>query len=346
VTTHELPGQAAGVDLAPLRQWLAVHVPDFVPTAANQIAGGHSNITVRLSDDDGNDLVLRRPPLHSVLATAHDMGREYRLISAFVPTPLPVPRTVAYCPDDDVIGAPFYVMEYVRGLVLHDHEAARQLAEPDRRTAALSFIDALVELHAADVDEIGLGDLARREAYIARQLKRWHSQYEQSRTSDDATVDRAHELLAARIPEQREATVVHGDFRLGNCIVAEDGPVRAVLDWEICTLGDPLADIGYVMATWPQNEVEAAPFPDAPSLVDGFPKRDLLLARYADRSGRDVSSVAFYVAFSYFRLACIIQGVYSRALGGAQGDTDDDVDAFRVRAESSARLAEELAAAL
>jgi aminoglycoside phosphotransferase (APT) family kinase protein len=344
--TQELPGEAAGVDLPPLRAWFATHVPDFVPETASQIAGGHSNITVRLSSPDGRDLVLRRPPLHSVLATAHDMGREYRLISAFGPTPLPVPRTLAYCPDDDVIGAPFFVMEYVHGLVLHDHEVAHQLAEPDREKAALSFVDALAELHAADVDEIGLGDLARRDEYIARQLKRWHAQYEHSRTSDDTTVDRAHELLAARIPTQLESTVVHGDFRLGNCIVDEHGAVLAVLDWEICTLGDPLADVGYVMATWPENEVEAAPFPDAPSLVAGFPKRDVLLTRYAERSGRDVSSVAFYVAFSYFRLACIIQGVYSRALGGAQGDTDDDVEQFRIRSESSARLAEELATAL
>ncbi len=344
--TQELPGDAAGVDLPPLREWFATHVPDFVPDTAVQIAGGHSNITVRLSSADGRDLVLRRPPLHSVLATAHDMGREYRLISAFVPTPLPVPRTVAYCPDDDVIGAPFYIMEYVRGLVLHDHEVAQQLSEGDRKKAALSFIDALVELHAADVDEIGLGDLAKREEYIARQLKRWYAQYEHSRTSDDETVERAHALLSARIPAQRESTVVHGDFRMGNCIVSEQGEVRAVLDWEICTLGDPLADVGYVMATWPENEVEAAPFPDAPSLVPGFPKRAVLLDRYAARSGRDVSEVAFYVAFSYFRLACIIQGVYSRALGGAQGDTDDDVDLFRTRSESSARLAEELAAAL
>jgi aminoglycoside phosphotransferase (APT) family kinase protein len=237
-------------------------------------------------------------------------------------------------------------MEFVRGLVMHNHEMARHLAEAHRYTAAMSFIEALAELHAADVDEIGLGDLARRDEYIARQLKRWHSQYEQSRTSDDRTVDRAHELLAARIPPQRESTVVHGDFRLGNCIVSEQGQVQAVLDWEICTLGDPLADVGYVMATWPENEIEAAPFPDSPSLVAGFPKRDVLLERYAERSGRDVSGIDFYVAFSYFRLACIIQGVYARALGGAQGDTDDDVDQFRIRSESSGHLAEERAAAL
>jgi aminoglycoside phosphotransferase (APT) family kinase protein len=344
--TQDLPGDAAGVDLPRLRAWCATNVPEFVPEAAVQIAGGHSNITVRITDAQGNHLVLRRPPLHSVLATAHDMGREYRLISAFGPTPLPVPRAVAYCPTDDVIGAPFFLMEFVPGLVLHDQETARLLDPAARPVAAQSFADALAALHGADVDEIGLGDLAKRGEYIARQLRRWHGQYEQSRTSDDPTVDRAHDLLAAKIPTQRESTVVHGDFRLGNCIVGDDGKVRAVLDWEICTLGDPLADVGYVMATWPETEAEAAPFPHSPSLVDGFPPRAVLLDRYAQQSGRDVADVAFYVAFSYFRLACIIQGVYSRALGGAQGDTDDDVEEFRVRSESSARLAEQHAAAL
>jgi aminoglycoside phosphotransferase (APT) family kinase protein len=335
-----------GIDLPALRAWFADHVPEFVPVRAAQIAGGYSNITVRLSDADDRDVVLRRPPLHGVLATAHDMAREFRLISAFVPTPLPVPRTIAHCADPAVIGAPFYVMEFVQGLVLHDGDAARGLPEPARHAAALSLVDALVELHAADVDEIGLGDLARRDGYIERQLKRWRAQYDQVRTSDDTAVDRIHDLLASRIPAQREATVVHGDFRLGNCIVGPTGDVRAVLDWELCTLGDPLADVGYVLATWPENESEAAALPASPSLVPGFPSRDVLLARYAERSGRDVATVGFYVAFSLFRMACIIEGVYARASKGAQGQADDDVDRYRVQADASARLAEELVTAL
>jgi aminoglycoside phosphotransferase (APT) family kinase protein len=347
VSAHEIRGTAAGVDLPALRAWCTDNVPDFVPAEAVQIAGGHSNITVRVSDEDGRDIVLRRPPLHSVLATAHDMGREYRLISAFGPTPLPVPRTIAYCATDDVIGAPFYLMEFVYGIVLHDnHIAEHALDEAARHHVGMSFMDALSELHGADIDEIGLGDLAKREDYIARQLKRWHGQYQQSRTTDDDTIDRVHDLLAARIPPQRDSTVVHGDFRLGNCIVGDDGEIRAVLDWEICTLGDPLADIGFVLASWPESTGEVAPFPDSPSIVPGFPTREELLARYAERSGRDVSDVDYYVAFSYFRLACIIQGVYSRALGGAQGDTGDDVEVFRRRAENSARRAAELAARL
>jgi aminoglycoside phosphotransferase (APT) family kinase protein len=277
--------------------------------------------------------------LHTVLATAHDMGREYRLISAFGPTPLPVPAAVAYCPDDDVIGAPFFVMEHVPGLVLHDQEAARRIPEDRRRHAVLSFIDALAELHRADIDEIGLSDLARREGYIARQLKRWHAQYRQSHVGENDSVDRAHDLLAARIPEQRWTTVVHGDFRMGNCILSPQGEVRAVLDWEISTLGDPLADVGYVLATWPETEEEAVAFPETPSLVEGFPGRSVLLDRYAERSGRDLSAIGFYLAFSYFRAACITQGVYARALGGAQGSRDDHVERWGRQAQACARLA-------
>ena len=222
-SSWELPGEAAGVDLPALRKWFATHVPDFVPESATQIAGGHSNITVRLSDAGGRDVVLRRPPLHSVLATAHDMGREYRLISAFVPTPLPVPRTLAYCPEDDVIGAPFYIMEYVDGLVLHDHEVARDSSPKPASRARRPLVHRRAGRAARGRRRrVGLGDLAKREEYIARQLKRWYAQYEHSRTSDDRPSSAAHGCCGA-IPAQREATVVHGDFRLGNCIVERAG---------------------------------------------------------------------------------------------------------------------------
>ncbi len=339
------PKPTPGVDLGRLQVWFASHVAGFEPVEAVQIAGGHSNITVLLTGVDGRHLVLRRPPLHSVLATAHDMGREYRLISALGPTPVPVPLAIASCPDPDVIGAPFYVMEHVEGLVMHDHEAARQLPDARRLDAALSFVDALVELHQADIDEIGLGDLARRDEYIARQLKRWYAQYQQSASDPDVRIDHAHDILAARIPEQQGAAVVHGDFRLGNCIVGPDGTVRAVLDWEVCTLGDPLADVGYVLATWPENEDESGPFPDAPSLVEGFPPRAVLLERYADRTGRDLAPILFYVAFSHFRAACITQGVYARMRGGAQGIAAD-LEQWRARALASVDLAARYAAAL
>ena len=344
--TEELPGDAAGVDLPPLREWFATHVPDFVPDTAVQIAGGHSNITVRLSSADGRDLVLRRPPLHSVLATAHDMGREYRLISAFVPTPLPVPRTLAYCPDDDVIGAPFYIMEYVDGLVLHNHEVAQQLSEGDREKAALSFIDALVELHAADVDEIGLGDLAKREEYIARQLKRWYAQYEHSRTSDDETVERGTRCsrrASPRSASRRSCTATSGWATASSASRATCGPCSTGRSVRSATRSPTSG------TSWRPGRRTRSRLRPSPMRPRSCPaSRSARCSSTATRPGRVVTCrrSRFYVAFSYFRLACIIQGVYSRALGGAQGDTDDDVDLFRTRSESSARLAEELAGAL
>jgi aminoglycoside phosphotransferase (APT) family kinase protein len=311
------------------------------------IVGGQSNITARMTDADGREFVLRRPPLHGVLPTAHDMGREHRIIHALGPTPVPVPDAMAYCDDPDVIGAPFYVMSYVAGIVLNDIETAEsELDEPARARAGLSLVDALVALHAVDIDAVGLGDLARRDELIRRQLKRWHTQFEASKTRDLPAVDRVHDALAARIPEQRESTVVHGDFRLGNCVVDTHGDIQAVLDWEICTLGDPRADVGYVLATWAEAGDPLRADDHNPTLAAGFTTRAALLDRYAERSGRDVSDIPFFVAFSFWRLACILEGVLARILAGARGDADVDVDYFRRRVESCALLAEEYASGL
>jgi aminoglycoside phosphotransferase (APT) family kinase protein len=201
-----------------------------------------------------------------------------------------------------------------------------------------------VALHAVDVDDVGLGDLARRDELVARQLKRWHAQFEASKTREVPAVDRVHALLAARIPPQTESTVVHGDFRLGNCIVDHRGDVRAVLDWEICTLGDPRADVGYVLATWAEPGDPLRADDHNPTLAPGFTTRDVLLARYAERSGRDVTAIPYFVAFSFWRLACILEGVLARHLSGARGGEGGvDLDSFRRRVESCAQLAEEYA---
>jgi aminoglycoside phosphotransferase (APT) family kinase protein len=334
-----------GIDLEAFARWAATALPDTTPPfTAEVIVGGQSNITAHVRDADGRDLVVRRPPLHGVLPTAHDMGREHRIISALGPTPVPVPAAWAYCADVDVIGAPFYVMSYVAGIVLNDDTTA--VAELDleaRAHSGESLVDALVELHAVDVDAVGLGDLAKRDELVARQLKRWHAQFEASKTRELPAVDRAHELLAERIPPQTESTVVHGDFRLGNCIVDRAGDVQAVLDWEICTLGDPRADVGYVLATWAEPGDPLRADDHNPTLAPGFTTREALLARYADRSDRDVGEIPYFVAFSFWRLACILEGVLSRHLSGARGDVDVDLDYFRRRVESCAQLAEEYA---
>jgi len=341
-------GAPTGIDLESFARWAGVELPALTPPfRAELIAGGQSNITAHMTDADGRDFVLRRPPLHSVLPTAHDMGREHRIIAALGPTPVPVPDAMAYCADPGVIGAPFYVMSYVAGIVLNDDTtAARELGAVARKHAGSSLVDALVALHAVDVDAVGLGDLDRREELVRRQLKRWHAQFDASKTRDLPAIDRVHDRLAASIPEQTESTVVHGDFRLGNCVVDPQGEIRAVLDWEICTLGDPRADVGYVLATWAEPGDPLRADDHNPTLTPGFTTRAALLERYAARSGRDVAAIPYFVAFSFWRLACILEGVLARILSGARGDGDADVAYFRRRVESCAQLAEEYAAGL
>ncbi|HEY3674283.1 MAG TPA: phosphotransferase family protein [Acidimicrobiia bacterium] len=343
-----MPDVPTGIDLESLSRWAASALPALTPPfTADVIVGGQSNITAHVRDAAGRELVVRRPPLHGVLPTAHDMGREHRIIAALGPTPVPVPEALAYCDDPEVIGAPFYVMSYVEGTVLHDDDTAvGELDLAARAHSGESLVDALVALHAVDVDAVGLGDLARRDELVARQLKRWHAQFEASKTRELPAVDRVHELLSAQIPPQTESTVVHGDFRLGNCIVDHGGDVVAVLDWEICTLGDPRADVGYVLATWAEPGDPLRADDHNPTLAPGFTTRDVLLARYAERSGRDVSEIQYFVAFSFWRLACILEGVLSRLLSGARGEDDVDLDYFRRRVESCAQLAEEYARGL
>jgi len=181
-----------------------------------------------------------------------------------------------------------------------------------------------VRIHATDPDAVGLGDLGRREGYIERQLKRWHSQWEQSAYADITTIDEVHKRLAADIPEQGPAAIVHGDYRLDNCMLADDGSIAAVLDWEICTLGDPLADLGLLLVYWTDPGDDFTALPDAATALDGFPRKADLMARYAEQSGRDVSQVAYFVAFGYWKLACILAGVATRYAAGAMGGTDGE----------------------
>jgi aminoglycoside phosphotransferase (APT) family kinase protein len=283
------------------------------------IAGGHSNLTYRAEDSAGNAYVLRRPPLGHVLESAHDMGREHKIIAALANTDVPVAPTYGLCADASVNGAPFYVMRFVDGLVLNDSTIAKKIAENDRRALGFHVIDVLATLHSFDPDTVGLGDLGRKEAYLARQLNRWTKQWEASKTDEIPAMEETRRLLETRMPQQIGSGIVHGDYRLGNMIVK--GPrIMAVLDWELCTLGDPLADVGYLMNAWASPaEIPSAPGDGAPTAAGGFPARAELCARYENATGRDLSGINYYRAFSHWRLAAIGQGVYKRYLVGAMG---------------------------
>jgi aminoglycoside phosphotransferase (APT) family kinase protein len=312
--------QVDGVDVPKVTAWFDAHVEGVAPPLRfDLIAGGHSNLTFKVTDSNGSAWVLRRPPLGHVLATAHDMSREHRIISALGPTDVPVAPAIGLCIDPAVNGAPFYVMAFVDGLVLRDSTIAQQLTVEQRRTAGLSVADVLAKIHAIDPDAVGLGDLGRTDGYIERQLKRWYGQWNQSKTRELPVVDRVHDALRARIPEQGPAAIVHGDYRLDNCMTNRSGEIEAVLDWELCTLGDPLADVGLLMVYWTEADDDHAALLTAPTTAEGFPGRKEILDRYAEVSGRDLSSVDYYVAFGYWKLACIVEGVYARYIGGAMG---------------------------
>ena len=330
-----------GISLEPVSNWLEANIPGAVaPFTFELIAGGRSNLTFEVAGVDGAQFVLRRPPLGHVLATAHDMAREYRIIAAVGRTDVPVPPALGVCTDDAVNGAPFYVMGYVDGVVLDSPERAEALAPHLRVSASEHLIDVLASLHAVDVDEVGLGDLAKREGYVERQVKRWSTQWEQSRTRELPAIDEVARLLRARLPQQHGVSIAHGDYRFGNCLVdVQAGRVAAVLDWELCTLGDPLADVGYLGVYWFDGEAANIRSND-PTPAGGFPKYADLLQRYATRTGRDLSGIGYYVAFSCWRLAVISEGVYARYLHGAMGDQQGiDLTSFKTGTEALAERA-------
>ena len=323
-----------GIDEAGVASWFAAQIAGAVPPFRYElIAGGHSNLTFRVQDDNGNVYVLRRPPLGQVLATAHDMEREHRVVSAVGQTAVPVPATLGVCEDVEVNGAPFYVMAYVEGAVLHSDIEAALITPKDRMNLSREVVEVLAELHSVEPDEIALGNLAKREEYLSRQLRRWSRQWDQSKTRELDTMEEVQRLLEQHMPTQIGSTIVHGDYRLGNMLV-DSGSIRAVLDWELCTLGDPLADVGYLLNNWVDPD-ETPAGSSAPTLAGGFATRDQLLEWYERASGRDISQVGYYRAFSYWRLAAIVEGVLNRYLQGAMGNQEDvDVMTFKDQVET------------
>lgn len=318
-----------GIDADRVTAWLQERTELEAPLRFETIQGGRSNLTYTVTDAAGRRVILRRPPLHSVLQSAHDVGREHRIVDALAASDVPVPPLVGLETDEAVNGAPFYVMRFVEGLVVRDDGAARSMAPEVRRATGEDLVDVLGRLHAVDPDAVGLGDLGRKEDYLARQLSRWHRQLTEGRTRELPILDEVHARLSADIPEQGPAAIVHGDYRLDNVMVdPATGRVQAVLDWELATLGDPLADIGLLQVYWSQPGDDFVPLPGAPTLVEGFPTRQEIADRYADVTGRDLSQLPYYVAFGYWKLACILEGVYARYSSGAYGENDGSFEAF------------------
>ena len=330
-----------GIEPSNVETWLQRHIEGLeAPVQFTSLPGGHSNLTYLVTDRRGQRFVLRRPPLGKLLPGAHDMAREHRAISALGATGVPVPEALGFCDDEDVTGAPFYAMSFVEGHVLHDQQiAAAVYGRRLRHRVGLSLADSLHALHAVDVDEAGLGGLGRREDYVGRQLRRWFRQYDASRALSVPLLDELHESLLAARPQQQRAALVHGDYRLGNCIADDEGEIAAVLDWEICTLGDPLADVGYLLATWAEPGDEWHGVSTPPSMAPGFAARDEVLARYASATDLDLSQIGFYVAFNHWKIACIQEGVYARYIKGQKPSSGIDVDAIGDSVEFQARSA-------
>jgi aminoglycoside phosphotransferase (APT) family kinase protein len=324
---------------ARLAGWLNEHVPGgpVELTDIQLIAGGRSNLTYRLTvtsrdgtpKDGTRHLVLRRPPLGHVLPTAHDMSREYRVLSALAGTEVPVAPLVAANTDTEVIGAPFYVMQYVPGVVLRTRNDTKDLTEDQAAQLSRRLAEMLAAIHGVDVAQVGLGDLGRGAGYLRRQLDRWQRQWDLSAEREVPGYEELVNRLTEKLPEtEGQITLVHGDYRLDNALVRLDPEPRiaAVVDWEMATLGDPLADLGLTLVYWTEDGEESwlSPDPQAGSptrprgvstdatAAPGFWTRAEFAAEYARLTGRDVSRIGYYVAFGYFKLAVVLEGIHAR----------------------------------
>jgi aminoglycoside phosphotransferase (APT) family kinase protein len=321
-------------------RWFRGHIDEIEGEVEfTRIAGGRSNLTYRVTDEAGHAWALRRPPLGGVLETAHDMGREWRFLSALNPTDVPVPTPRAFCDDHDVWGADLYVMDFAPGKVLNDTGSGEQVPESARATVGTSTIDVLVALHHVEPAAVGLDDLSRPGNFVARQLKRWHRQAHSSAMEDLSALDAAHDALAARVPEG-EVGIVHGDFRPGNIAYSPDGQAVAVFDWELATIGDPLCDLGHLLVSWSEPGDTVPEALSSPTPAGGYPTRAELIDRYTAATGTGDVDIAYYLAFARWRAACIHAGVWTRYQAGDMGaDADPDEvtgpEAIIVQAETA-----------
>ncbi len=339
-------GAPVGYDVNAVEAWIARHIPDLTPPLKwTRLEGGHSNLTYLIEGTLGRQAVIRRPPLGELLPKAHDMAREWALISALGKTAVPVPRALGFCGDVLVTGAAFYVMGRIDGRPLYSAADAERYAPPQlRREIGHSFIDVLAELHSIDPDAVGLGDLGKKDGYIGRQLKTWYRSWTASIEPAQLDDPRAHALqkyFLEHAPEQGPARIVHGDYGLHNTLIGNDGRVAAVVDWEISTLGDPLADLAYALNQWAEPGDPPSVRGVPPTALPGFPTRREMADRYAARTGRDLSMLDYYVGFNRWKSAAIVHGVYARYLEGKKSTVGVDLSALKASILRSLELAEE-----
>ena len=311
-----------GLDLDALAGYLTPHIADLrPPLRAEVIPGGRSNLTY-IVEDATRRFVVRRPPLAHVLPTAHDMRREYTVLEALRDTAIPVPRVITLCADEALIGAPFYVMEYVEGhIVRNSLPAAFAATQATREAMSAALVDTLVNLHAVEPGEVGLGEFGHPEGFLARQVRRWWQQWEASKTRELPSIEALHRTLEATVPAQSAPGIVHGDFRLDNVMYASDDPasVVAVLDWEMSTVGDPLCDLGLLLVYWADSRDDPAAralHGGTVTAEPGFFTRKRIVDEYARRSARDLSMLDWYVALGSYKLAIIAEGINARFLMG------------------------------
>jgi aminoglycoside phosphotransferase (APT) family kinase protein len=318
-----------GIDVSAITLWMAEHVDGVEPPLTfARIGEGQSNLTFRVRDSVGRVVVLRRPPAVDLLPTAHDMRREHRVLTGLASVGMPVPRPLALCEDATVTGAPFYVMEHVEGIVLSTVAAAESVGPEARTRASASLIETLVRLQTTDLAATGLDEMRRPGSYASRQLRRWRRQWEASRTREVPLIELVADRLEASVPEETETTIVHGDYHLLNTIVGPDGEVRAVVDWELCTVGDPLADLGLTIAYWSELGQPAAEerhlFREPITQLDGFFTAEALATEYERASGRDVAALPFWLSFAYWKIAVIAEGVFRRWLDNPTSGTEPE----------------------
>ena len=346
MSEHDESTGPEGYDQSAVEAWIADNVDALTPPLQwTRLEGGHSNLTYRIEDRHGSVAVIRRPPQGQLLPKAHDMGREWTLISSLGPTPVPVPAALAFCESPDITGAWFYVMGLVEGRPLYTRaDTESWVPEENRRKLAYSFFDVLADLHDVDPDEVGLGNLGKHDGYVMRQLKTWYRSWTASIEPARYDDPRAHELQAyflEHLPDQGPARVVHGDYGLHNCITSADSTIAAVLDWEISTLGDPLADLAYALNQWPEDRDAIPADATGATAAAGFPPQRELAQRYAERTGRSLANLDYYTGFNRWKSAAILHGVYARYMEGKKSTEGIDLEEMRERIERTMGLAED-----